>query len=234
MRLPWTLILALLAHQSVSALSPTKRHYGTHNYYVLEHDPRVLSGASLADVARALGVEVVERAGELSDHWLVRSEKPLADLAGRGEISDHVLDAYESLRARAALTQDSHFLAHSADTHQARSVVSSVKYLSRQYLRQRVKRAPPPIRPTPGSSRAVALRLGIQDPLFPKQWHLVNDEQPEHMMNATPVWEMGLTGKGIISALVDDGLDYQSVDLAANFVNPSFSASISPNANESS
>jgi len=38
------------------------------------------------------------------------------------------------------------------------------------------------------------------------------------MMNATPVWEMGLTGKGVITALVDDGLDYKSDDLAANFV----------------
>jgi hypothetical protein len=54
--------------------------------------------------------------------------------------------------------------------------------------------------------------------LFPQQWHLVNDEFPEHMMNATPVWEMGFTGKGIISSLVDDGLDYTSEDLVDNFV----------------
>jgi kexin len=38
------------------------------------------------------------------------------------------------------------------------------------------------------------------------------------MMNVTPVWDMGFTGKGIISSLVDDGLDYTSVDLKDNFV----------------
>ncbi|CAL1705543.1 unnamed protein product [Somion occarium] len=37
------------------------------------------------------------------------------------------------------------------------------------------------------------------------------------MMNVTAVWEMGITGKGVISALVDDGLDYNSDDIAANF-----------------
>jgi kexin len=60
--------------------------------------------------------------------------------------------------------------------------------------------------------------MNITDPMFGQQWHLVNDDFPQHMMNATPVWEMGLTGKGVISALVDDGLDHQSDDLAANFV----------------
>jgi subtilisin family serine protease len=38
------------------------------------------------------------------------------------------------------------------------------------------------------------------------------------MMNVTGVWKEGVTGKGVISALVDDGLDYESRDLAPNFV----------------
>lgn len=37
-------------------------------------------------------------------------------------------------------------------------------------------------------------------------------------MNVAGVWEMGITGKGIISAMVDDGLDFESPDLADNFV----------------
>jgi kexin len=37
-------------------------------------------------------------------------------------------------------------------------------------------------------------------------------------MNVTGLWEEGITGKGVISALVDDGLDYESEDLAQNFV----------------
>ena len=37
-------------------------------------------------------------------------------------------------------------------------------------------------------------------------------------MNVTGLWDLGFTGKGVISALVDDGLDYEHPDLAPNFV----------------
>jgi kexin len=129
-----------------------------------------------------------------------------------------VLDTYARLRAR---SRDSALAARADD--EARTG-AAIKYLSRQTLRQRVKRAPPPIRqpqPSQEDARAVALRLGIQDPLFPKQWHLLNEEAPEHSMNVIPVWEMGYTGKGVISSFVDDGLDYTSEDLKENFVRSS-------------
>ncbi|KAF8211833.1 peptidase S8/S53 domain-containing protein [Mycena galopus ATCC 62051] len=186
--LPWTLFLLL----TPAFATPAKRFYNSHNYYVLEHDPS--TGASLNDVVRALGVEVVEQAGELVNHWLVRVEKPGSGLDARGRHP-------------------------TSDRRRSNPVASSVRYFARQTLRQRVKRAPPPIPPpTDFSSQAVADRLSIQDPLFTKQWHLVNDEYPEHSMNASSVWEeMGLTGKGIISSLVDDGLDYTSADLKDNF-----------------
>ncbi|KAJ8454944.1 hypothetical protein ONZ45_g19110 [Pleurotus djamor] len=219
MILSWPLFLAFLAHRqidSVSAATPAKRFYDSHNYYVIEHIPRT-AGASLDDVARSLGVELVERAGELQDTWLVRTPKSRRELASRDIISDRVLDTFETLKSRA----ESHLVARSdQDSHHARRIVSSVKYLARQDLRKRVKRAPPPIRPPDDStsnSRAVAQRYSIKDPLFTAQWHLVNDEFPVHMMNVTGVWDMGYTGKGVISALVDDGLDYRNKDLTDNF-----------------
>jgi kexin len=220
MRLPWTLIVALLAHHPVLGLTPAKRSYLTHNYYVLEHDPLASPGTSLADIARALGVEVVEPAGELLHHWLVRIIKP--DLAIRSDDADPVIDVFKNLWDRAS-GDEVRISSRSQDTHHARAIVSSVKYLARQTPRQRVKRAPPPLRPPQEESpetpaQKVATRLGIQDPMFPDQWHLVNNDNPEHMMNVTPVWEMGFTGKGVISSLVDDGLDYTSEDLKDNFV----------------
>lgn len=220
MRLLCALSFALLLQHTAVAAIPAKRSYDTHHYYVIEHVPHV-THASLDDILKTLDVELVEQAGELKDHWLVRTPKHINDLTTRSESQDRVLDKFESLRVRA----ESSFLKRSPDTDHARRIVSAVKYLSRQDLQQRHKRAPPPIRPGDDSShpenslsRAVATRLGIQDPLFPQQWHLVNDEFPQHMMNATPVWEMGFTGKGIISSLVDDGLDYTSEDLVDNFV----------------
>lgn len=210
-----TLAVVFLAQNSVLGAIPAKRSYDTHNYYVIEHDPQVNSGASLADVACSLGVEVVEQAGELRNHWLVRAEKPRTDLVARGESVDPVVDTFESLRSKAVSRLSSR--SFDEDSIHARRVVESVRHLSRQVLRQRVRRAPPPLRP-PTSIKGVAQKFDIHDPMFPKQWHLINEEYPEHMMNVTPVWEMGFTGKGVISSVVDDGLDYTSDDLAPNFV----------------
>ncbi|KAJ7286173.1 peptidase S8/S53 domain-containing protein [Mycena rebaudengoi] len=198
----WSRPLAFAALLSLSVLvsASGKRNYATHNYYVVEHDAQ---HASLADVSTALGVEVVERAGELPNHWLVRAAKPASGIGAREE-ADHVLETFARLR-------------DSALSARAESPVRAVKYISRQRLRQRVKRAPLPIRQSPQSSKAIAERLGIEDPLFPQQWHLLNDEAVEHSMNVIPVWEMGFTGKGVISSLVDDGLDYTAEDLKDNF-----------------
>ncbi|KAF8163396.1 peptidase S8/S53 domain-containing protein [Crassisporium funariophilum] len=209
----WALISSLLTLQAAGAASPAKRSYDTHNYYVLRHNSRISSGASLDDVVHALGVEFVEQAGELKDHWLVRKEKTQEGLLSR-DSADSVLSTFEALKTRAV----SPIEARSGDSQLARRVVSSVDYLSLQRLRQRVKRAPPSIKPpSASSSRGVAARLGIMDPKFPDQWHLVNDEYPENMMNVTGVWDMGFKGKGVISSLVDDGLEYESEDLSANF-----------------
>jgi len=214
----WAFLCSLLC----TALAvPSRRSYDTHNYYVLRHNPTISSGASLDDVVRTLDVELVEQAGELQDHWIIRQRKPqVADVWPRGLSEDPVISTFEALKTR-ALAPTSHLSSRSdeEETRLARRVVESVDYLSLQTLRQRVKRAPPPVKPpSAGSSSSVAARFGIEDPMFPQQWHLVNDEFPEHMMNVTGIWDLGIKGKGVISSLVDDGLDYTSDDLKGNFV----------------
>lgn len=204
-----TLVVGLFLQLYVHCARPTKRSYHTHDYYVIEHDP--FAQTSLADVAKVLGIEVVEKAGELPNHWLVRARKsgPLR----RGHEPDPVTQAFNDLQKMASL----HGSPSTMDPL-ARAVVSSVKYLSLQTLRQRVKRAPPPIpSPSHSSSQDIAAHFGITDPLFPEQWHLVNNDHTDLMLNVTPLWEMGITGKGIITSLVDDGLDYTSEDLMGNF-----------------
>lgn len=217
MLLSWTLVVSLLAPQFALGTFSVKRDYEKYNYYVVEHDPRAVSGASLDDVMRSLGVQPVEELGTFKHHWLVRAEKPpTSDLVARGESHqehDPVLETYNRLRGRAS----SKLVSRSEDDLRAREVVASVRHLSMQVLRQRIKRAPPPVRP-PATLEDVTRRFGIKDPIFPEQWHLINDAHPEHMMNVAPVWDMGFTGKGVISAVVDDGLDFTSDDLAPNFV----------------
>jgi kexin len=215
----WTLLSSFLLH-SIGATPPTKPSYGTHNYYVLAHNSQLdsSSGASLADVTAALGVELVEQVGELQDHWLVRQSIPEGDVFARDGI-DQVFKALEMLKAQAQAQAQAPHAPRSDDSYLALRVVSSIYYLSLQYLRLRVKRAPPhSITQNVSASRAMAERFGFTDPKFPEQWHIVNDDYPEHMMNVSGVWEMGFKGQGIISSLVDDGLDYESEDLSANFV----------------
>ena len=211
MMLWWTILATITASLPQVHSTPAVRHYDSYNYYALEH--KVNSEIPLTDVANALGVEVVEQAGELEDVWLVRA--PKARNLDRREGLDSVLAAFESLRTKAS----SGLSSRSEDTIHARKVVSSVNFLELQAPRELVKRAPPPVRPpSPTSALGVAKRLGLKDPLFPEQWHLVNDDFPEHMMNTTPVWDMGFTGKGVLTSFLDDGLDFETDDLKDAFV----------------
>lgn len=65
--------------------------------------------------------------------------------------------------------------------------------------------------------KEVSEKLGINDPIFKQQWHLVNTFNPGHDVNVTGLWYEGNAGEGIVTAIVDDGLDYESEDLHDNF-----------------
>lgn len=205
-----------------AATPPARRYYDTQRYYALEHVPGA-SGASLKEVAAALGVEVVEQAGELEDVWLVRVPKAqlrrgLVERDDDSDDADPVIAAFDELQQKAEW-HSSHLTSRSEESVHARWIVSSVNFLEVQTPQWLVKRAPPSVRPPAmATSQEVAKRLGLKDPLFSEQWHLVNDHHPEHMMNTTPVWDMGFTGKGILTSFLDDGLDFESEDLKDAFV----------------
>lgn len=90
------------------------------------------------------------------------------------------------------------------------------------------KRNPPPLEAVAardGKDHPAAVKtrqhvmstLGISDPIFKEQWHLYNTKQPGHDLNVTGVWLDGVTGRGIVTAVVDDGLDMDSRDLRENY-----------------
>lgn len=209
----WSL-LALIPFSATAVISTSsKRTYDTHNYYALEYFP---GQSSLEEVTTTLGVEVVEKVGAFQDTWLVRAEKPIEQLGRREGSVDPVLSIFEYLQVQAS----SHIASRSEEENLlAKRVVSSVPFLELQTLQELAKRAPPPISPPHNATaEEVAERLQLNDPLFTEQWHLVNDEYPEHMMNATPVWDMGLSGKGVLVSYLDDGLDNEADDLKDAFV----------------
>ena len=209
---PLALVALLFSHiNQVLSISPAllKRNHDTHEYFVLEHDSS--SGIPLSVVLDTLNLELVGQAGQLLDHWLLRRPKiGFRQVQGRSEDAIEALVHKRSFEVR--------------DGSEIGQIARAVKSVAPQTLKQRIKRSEPTIRVPQEqdwehmSSEAVAEREGIIDPLFGEQWHLVNDEYHQHMVNAAPVWDMGIAGQGIISAMVDDGLDYESDDLAANFV----------------
>ena len=105
--------------------------------------------------------------------------------------------------------------------------LSVARSLERQVPRKRVKRhgtGPVPLAQRQEELESdylgtLARRLGILDPLWAvgQQWHLANDDIRDNSINVTGVWASGTTGKGVTVAIVDDGLDMHSDDLADNF-----------------
>ncbi|GAA5996273.1 S8 family peptidase [Rhodotorula paludigena] len=158
---------------------------------------------------------------------------------------DLVLERYDLLRR--ALPGPASFHLHAKRSLASSASPSShrrlVRSLERQYPRLRIKRDLPVLPPDETWAQklrrralqldrrqgaavvqaganiisAAAERFGIVDPLWGKQWHLINGVMPENSVNVTGVWDQGVVGKGVNVAIVDDGLDMHSDDLAANF-----------------
>lgn len=61
------------------------------------------------------------------------------------------------------------------------------------------------------------------DPLFEKQWYFSNTGQNNGLVgadvNILPVWEQGISGNGVLAAIVDDGLEIDHEDLRDNIAN---------------
>ncbi|XP_032938087.1 proprotein convertase subtilisin/kexin type 4 [Catharus ustulatus] len=53
------------------------------------------------------------------------------------------------------------------------------------------------------------------DPWFPKQWYMNNDIHPD--LNILTAWSRGYTGLGVVLTVLDDGLERDHPDLAANY-----------------
>jgi kexin len=65
--------------------------------------------------------------------------------------------------------------------------------------------------------QTVMTKLSIADPIFTDQWHLFNTVQVGHDVNVTGVWLEGITGRNATVAIIDDGLDMNSLDLKDNY-----------------
>ena len=123
----WIVAAALLSGEHVHGRHPTPRSYSSHDYYVLEHDPA--GGATLDDCASTLGLEVVEQAGELQNHWLLRV--PHSQLPPR-DVKEDVILAPEAV---AVLTT----MAVQTTLRYALNIISTGQVLARKRKSDRVQ-----------------------------------------------------------------------------------------------
>ncbi len=60
-------------------------------------------------------------------------------------------------------------------------------------------------------------RFGGGDPMFNSQWHLNHGARGGFDMNVQPAWARGVTGKGVVVTILDDGIQTNHPDLRDNY-----------------
>ncbi|KAI8328486.1 peptidase S8/S53 domain-containing protein [Chlamydoabsidia padenii] len=167
-------------------------------------------------IASSLGTRYEGPVGELKTYFVVSSFSPTITersvYTSSSDQVDPVLASFEHQKKNHVLSK----------RDPAKSVAwSKVQRIDKQILKRRSKRAVIPRAPILNSGKLVLedakTSLGIKDPGFTDQWHLINQEDVGNDINITSVWKQGVTGKGIVVAILDDGLDHQNSDLKDNF-----------------
>jgi kexin len=211
----FTSVIAVLSLASLASATPARRDYETHDYFAVE-----LEGLQPDIVACQLGVEVVERVGELDGHWLLRREK----LAVQKRGVDDVVARWNKMR------RDLKSSSYGRRDTSARSL-KSLQHLTTRHRAKRVHIPSVPLRQrSPMEARDelsfAQETLHLEDPMLSQQWHLINIENKDIELNVTKLWERGVTGEGVKVAIIDDGLDATSDDLKDNFVRALASRSV--------
>ncbi|KAK9463494.1 peptidase S8/S53 domain-containing protein [Lipomyces oligophaga] len=213
------LVLAVSAFTVVTAeLNPRShvlaRDYAGRDYFAVEltwPDIHISSEAialgvpdqntltNLHAFAAEYGLRFEEQLGSLRDHYLFSAPKPKLYTSGK-EFDDSISHAL-SKRDQAQYGSVQYF------------EKLKPKKLHKRFLPREDRPADSALQPIKDIENA----LDIRDPEFETQWHLLNPYQPGHDINVTGVWLAGNTGSDVVTAIVDDGLDYESDDLRDNF-----------------
>uniref|UniRef100_A0A2K6UY39 Neuroendocrine convertase 1 n=1 Tax=Saimiri boliviensis boliviensis TaxID=39432 RepID=A0A2K6UY39_SAIBB len=86
-----------------------------------------------------------------------------------------------------------------------------VIWAEQQYEKERSKRS---------ALRDSAVNL-FNDPMWNQQWYLQDTRMtaalPKLDLHVIPVWQKGITGKGVVITVLDDGLEWNHTDIYANY-----------------
>ncbi len=126
-----------------------------------------------------------------------------------GSLEDHYLLEQPRLRKRSAEESGEHVGRLDDDPE--------VEWFEQQTERRRVKR-----------DVAQDEAASMPDPLFQKQWYLNHGAVDASDMNVQPAWRRGITGKGVVVTILDDGIQTNHPDLSRNY-DPDASTDINGN-----
>ncbi|RAK74249.1 kexin kexB [Aspergillus fijiensis CBS 313.89] len=208
----------LCASATASASLHPHRSYETRDYFALHLD----DSASPADIAQRLGARHEGPIGELPQHHTFSIPR---------ESSDEVTTLLDQLRHRRSLRRRSgESVAGLPALSKREEGLDGILWSEKQAPKKRFqKRIPQPVnvhrspaapKEDPVAAQAqeqIITSLGIADPIFNGQWHLYNTIQVGNDLNVTGLWLEGITGEGVTTAVVDDGLDMYSNDLKPNY-----------------
>lgn len=197
---------ALLGLGLAAIAGASQFHHERSDFYILHLDERT----NPDDVATRLGLQHRGSFGQLKDHYVFAGDKADHDVVN--------IELKERRRRKRALGDS--------------DILDGVHLAKKQYLRDPWEKR---IIPNPqgpflesrqdepadaalvANQQSIMATLGISDPIFTEQWHLMNTVQKGHDVNISGVWLQGITGKNATVAIVDDGLDMHSDDLKDNF-----------------
>nr|XP_032829914.1 neuroendocrine convertase 1-like [Petromyzon marinus] len=171
--------------------SPGARQNVNARQYVNEWAVQIEGGPHVASaLADELGYRLLGQIGALDDHYLLqRRDLPRRVRRGTQEHTERLSSDHR------------------------------VKWVEQQYHKDRSKRAPPraPPAPCPHCSPVDM----FDDPLWFKQWYLQDTRRdrslPKLDLHVIPVWRAGITGRGVVVTVLDDGLEWNHTDIRGNY-----------------
>lgn len=210
-------IALLLLHALTATAALHRRDHSGLDYFALQlHD-----SADAQAIATALNATLEGPLGELPHHYTFSCPK---------DRSTRLETALQDLKRRRLQRRG-------LDVDAQAGAEYGIKWHQKQQAKRRLhKRIPPPppdlrqASPSNGLGqldeqqqadqarlKEIATSLKIDDPIFQEQWHLFNYIQKGVDVNVTGVWQNGITGVGVVTAIIDDGLDFTSNDLKPNY-----------------
>ncbi len=118
-----------------------------------------------------------------------------------GSLDDHFLFEHRRLHKRSTTPSHEHSAALETDP--------DVRWLQQQTELKRTKRDL--------SDNSKSQQLVMPDPLFHKQWYLNRGAVDGSDMNVQAAWRAGLTGRGVVVTILDDGIQGNHPDLVRNY-----------------